>query len=596
MPSPYRRPSLSIDPTLTKDIREYGGKRLPTPGLQTSTPTLSAYETVKLGELATRKAGFSQNSCSTLSEKAKAIHVAQSIQGLNSTVNDNLEGIAPTTPMKTEFPACETEENTVPRSPKSLPENVNPPDRPKQRRRRTKLHEYMVLEAAFCKDPLPDGPTRERLGRELSMSPRAVQVWFQNRRQALKRKNELEMFHTGRSLDARYGRKLHGNSFVTAGRSGNDDCTQRYEYQTGWGYNEFDSSVSISNDEPGCACRDNLSANGVQQCLACLNLVNAVNKAFEGQAKSNVSRRETKRLNLDPDRRNLRGLIPIAPKGLSIGERRASRLGMRSQDLLASLTLASVAAQPHYPASASIAASIISPFHSHGIYNSPPSPGLPSLPLSPFVMSQFHPPAPCCSPDLATFPVTSRAEEFTQNSPNGNMICMHLPLTPGLSSAFEATHIGDQNSNSGAECLDSAALPTPAASPPKSDITIYYPGNGGHAHRRPAHRFEGNHTGFAPSVRSPLTMGLNRWAYPDAAVKTDHATVKDSALEALCETAAKQEYLPVPLPTLDVSPKLSGSPSNDMECDETSSPTSTGSDVETQELAGAVGQLWRPWD
>ncbi|KND00461.1 uncharacterized protein SPPG_04779 [Spizellomyces punctatus DAOM BR117] len=58
----------------------------------------------------------------------------------------------------------------------------------KKRRRRTSAMELEVLEAHFRRNPLPNASEREQLARETGMTARCVQVWFQNKRQSLKKK------------------------------------------------------------------------------------------------------------------------------------------------------------------------------------------------------------------------------------------------------------------------------------------------------------------------------------------------------------------------------------------------------------------------
>ncbi|KAI1321443.1 hypothetical protein EDD11_005134 [Mortierella claussenii] len=60
---------------------------------------------------------------------------------------------------------------------------------PRKRRRRTNREELQILEDAFAKNLLPDAATRQELGDRLGMSVRAVQIWFQNRRQTLRKKS-----------------------------------------------------------------------------------------------------------------------------------------------------------------------------------------------------------------------------------------------------------------------------------------------------------------------------------------------------------------------------------------------------------------------
>ncbi|KAF9969493.1 hypothetical protein BGZ73_008140 [Actinomortierella ambigua] len=68
---------------------------------------------------------------------------------------------------------------------------------PRKRRRRTNRAELAVLEDAFARNLLPDAATRQELGQRLGMSVRAVQIWFQNRRQSLRKKSSsMQNLHT----------------------------------------------------------------------------------------------------------------------------------------------------------------------------------------------------------------------------------------------------------------------------------------------------------------------------------------------------------------------------------------------------------------
>ncbi|CAO3567655.1 unnamed protein product [Mortierella alpina] len=80
---------------------------------------------------------------------------------------------------------------------------------PRKRRRRTNREELEILEEAFSKNLLPDAATRQELAERLGMSVRAVQIWFQNRRQQLRKKSvslcggtgEAGAFQTGSEDD-----------------------------------------------------------------------------------------------------------------------------------------------------------------------------------------------------------------------------------------------------------------------------------------------------------------------------------------------------------------------------------------------------------
>ncbi|KAF9923719.1 hypothetical protein FBU30_006222 [Linnemannia zychae] len=51
-----------------------------------------------------------------------------------------------------------------------------------KRRRRTSRSQFKTLEKAFSENPKPNASTRQYLAQRLSMTPRGIQVWFQNRR------------------------------------------------------------------------------------------------------------------------------------------------------------------------------------------------------------------------------------------------------------------------------------------------------------------------------------------------------------------------------------------------------------------------------
>lgn len=56
-------------------------------------------------------------------------------------------------------------------------------------RRRTSRGQFKILEKAFSNNPKPNGKIRQGLAESLSMTPRGVQVWFQNRRAKEKQVN-----------------------------------------------------------------------------------------------------------------------------------------------------------------------------------------------------------------------------------------------------------------------------------------------------------------------------------------------------------------------------------------------------------------------
>ncbi|PWN28870.1 hypothetical protein BDZ90DRAFT_230878 [Jaminaea rosea] len=62
--------------------------------------------------------------------------------------------------------------------------STGPDGKPKKRRRRTKKEEADVLVSVYAQTAFPDSATRQRLASQLGMTTRAISIWFQNRRQA----------------------------------------------------------------------------------------------------------------------------------------------------------------------------------------------------------------------------------------------------------------------------------------------------------------------------------------------------------------------------------------------------------------------------
>ena len=63
----------------------------------------------------------------------------------------------------------------------------------KPKRKRASPHQLAVLKQHFSKDPFPTTSTRQGLASKLNMTPRSVQIWFQNERQHTKAKTAVLM-------------------------------------------------------------------------------------------------------------------------------------------------------------------------------------------------------------------------------------------------------------------------------------------------------------------------------------------------------------------------------------------------------------------
>ncbi|CAO3686189.1 unnamed protein product [Rhizopus stolonifer] len=63
----------------------------------------------------------------------------------------------------------------------------------KAKRRRANSEQLQVLNRVFDRTFFPSTQVRAELGRQLNMSPRTVQIWFQNRRQAMRTKERQRL-------------------------------------------------------------------------------------------------------------------------------------------------------------------------------------------------------------------------------------------------------------------------------------------------------------------------------------------------------------------------------------------------------------------
>ncbi|EIE91606.1 hypothetical protein RO3G_16317 [Rhizopus delemar RA 99-880] len=65
--------------------------------------------------------------------------------------------------------------------------------RVKAKRKRANSEQLEVLNRVFDRTFFPSTQVRAELGRQLGMSPRTVQIWFQNRRQAMRTKERQRL-------------------------------------------------------------------------------------------------------------------------------------------------------------------------------------------------------------------------------------------------------------------------------------------------------------------------------------------------------------------------------------------------------------------
>jgi len=66
---------------------------------------------------------------------------------------------------------------------------------PRKKRQKTTPEQLFILEEAFQTDKLPSPSSRSKLAKHLGMSPRRVQIWFQNKRAKEKKTNPRGKHH-----------------------------------------------------------------------------------------------------------------------------------------------------------------------------------------------------------------------------------------------------------------------------------------------------------------------------------------------------------------------------------------------------------------
>ncbi|TLD27967.1 hypothetical protein E2P81_ATG06313 [Venturia nashicola] len=79
-------------------------------------------------------------------------------------------------------------------SPSALKDNLDPnaenKTAPRQKRRRTSPEDQKILEEEFARNPKPDKPSRLEIVKKVALGEKEIQIWFQNRRQASRRRQE----------------------------------------------------------------------------------------------------------------------------------------------------------------------------------------------------------------------------------------------------------------------------------------------------------------------------------------------------------------------------------------------------------------------
>ncbi|KAG5859377.1 homeodomain-containing protein [Encephalitozoon hellem] len=88
-------------------------------------------------------------------------------------------------------------------------------------RKRTTKAQLKVLEETFETNIRPDANMRKKLGEQLGMTPRSVQVWFQNRRAKIKKLTQKKMMQQENTDNTKGPEIPHASSPSKEGRYGN---------------------------------------------------------------------------------------------------------------------------------------------------------------------------------------------------------------------------------------------------------------------------------------------------------------------------------------------------------------------------------------
>ncbi|AFN83137.1 putative zinc finger domain-containing protein [Encephalitozoon romaleae SJ-2008] len=92
--------------------------------------------------------------------------------------------------------------------------NRKPKREGKKPRTRMTGDQIKALMACFQDNPFPSTSTREELSRILSISPRTVQIWFQNQRQRIK--NQMRMISEGEVFEENVHKECPGKLCILA--------------------------------------------------------------------------------------------------------------------------------------------------------------------------------------------------------------------------------------------------------------------------------------------------------------------------------------------------------------------------------------------
>ncbi|CAG8486410.1 11112_t:CDS:2 [Paraglomus brasilianum] len=110
-------------------------------------------------------------------------------------------------------------------------------------RRRTSRYQLKVLERAFNENPKPHAAVRQILAQKLNMTPRGVQVWFQNRRAKAKKVKVTEDSQSNEGEDGDFG--IEEEIYLTTEHT--NDCAKHLK-----------ETVTCDNDEPSTKCEEGI--------------------------------------------------------------------------------------------------------------------------------------------------------------------------------------------------------------------------------------------------------------------------------------------------------------------------------------------------
>jgi len=146
---------------------------------------------------------------SILRSQAHMLHLTEAKNALERPNSPGEEAHGPPqAPASPSHSWSSTSTEPLPLQSDSLGDAASPSAENRPKRCKISHEQLSVLIKSFDEEPLPNFDQRQSLAKLLGMTPRSVQIWFQNRRQRLK--PVVQKLSGGEEIDAPLSRRSHG--------------------------------------------------------------------------------------------------------------------------------------------------------------------------------------------------------------------------------------------------------------------------------------------------------------------------------------------------------------------------------------------------